>query len=69
MENGLFSSSNAKNLGGNILLKNIQTGEMKIISNSQGITVGRPDISRDGNYVILEQIKGLIRGFNLQVFC
>lgn len=45
-------SSNAKNLGGNILLKNIQTGEMKIISNSQGITVGRPDISRDGNYVI-----------------
>lgn len=45
-------SSNAKNLGGNILLKNIQTGEMKIISNSQGVTVGRPDISRDGNYVI-----------------
>lgn len=45
-------TSNAKNLGGNILVKNVQTGETKIISRSQGITVARPDISRNGNFVI-----------------
>lgn len=45
-------STNAKNLGGNILLKNVQTGETKIISTSQGINVARPDISRNGNYIV-----------------
>lgn len=45
-------SSNAKNLGGNILLKNVQTGETKIISTSQGINVARPDISRNGTYIV-----------------
>lgn len=56
-------SSNARNLGGNILLKNTQTGETRIISASQGITVGRPDISRDGNFIVFGTSQNLDQRF------
>jgi Tol biopolymer transport system component len=45
-------SSNAKNLGGNVILKNVRTGETKVVSASSGASAGRPDISHNGMYVV-----------------
>ena len=44
-------STAAANLGGNIILKNIETGRTGIISTG-GSSVGRPAISRSGGYVV-----------------
>ncbi|REJ76100.1 MAG: hypothetical protein DWQ47_10785 [Acidobacteria bacterium] len=48
----LAISSSSTNLGGNILLKNLITGEFRAVSVDTGSTVGQPEISRDGNYVV-----------------
>ncbi|MEZ5344419.1 MAG: hypothetical protein R2681_02590 [Pyrinomonadaceae bacterium] len=52
-------SSKSTNLGGNILLKNIFTGELRAISKETGLTVGQPGISRNGSYVIFGSNKRL----------
>jgi Tol biopolymer transport system component len=45
-------STNAKNLGGNIILKNTVSGETRAIVSDQSYGVARPAISRNGGYVI-----------------
>ncbi len=45
-------STNASNLGGNIILRNILSGETRVISSEKGSGVGRPAISREGGYVV-----------------
>lgn len=45
-------STSAKNLGGNIILKNTTNGETKIIVSEQSYGVSRPAISRNGGYII-----------------
>jgi hypothetical protein len=45
-------STNAANFGGGIILKNVRSGETRIVSNDQGSSVGRPAISRNGGYVV-----------------
>ena len=45
-------STAATNLGGNIILKDITSGENRVISTGDGRGVGRPSISRNGGYVV-----------------
>ena len=45
-------STAATNLGGNILLKDLTTGEVKVISSDVGSRVSRPSVSRSGKYVV-----------------
>lgn len=45
-------STGAKNLGGDIVLKNNVSGELRAISTDGGRGVGRPVVSRNGGYVI-----------------
>lgn len=45
-------STGATNLGGNIILKNISSGETNVISTDGGRGVGRPSVSRNGGYVV-----------------
>ena len=45
-------STNAANFGGGIILKNVRSGETRIVSNDQGSSVSRPAISRNGGYVV-----------------
>jgi Tol biopolymer transport system component len=45
-------STNATNFGGGIILKNVGSGETRVVSTVQGIGVGRPAISRNGGYVV-----------------
>jgi Tol biopolymer transport system component len=45
-------STNATNFGGGIILKNVESGETRIVSTVQGSGVGRPAISRNGGYVV-----------------
>lgn len=45
-------STNAKNLGGNIILKNTINGETRAIVSDQNYGVARPAISRNGGYVV-----------------
>ena len=42
----------AANLGGALIMKNTQTGEIRVIVAEQGFGVGRPAISRNGGYVV-----------------
>lgn len=45
-------STNAKNLGGQIMLKNVASGEMLVMASDETRGVGRPAISRNGGYVV-----------------
>ncbi len=45
-------STSATNLGGDIILKNIHSGEIRAISTGGGRGVGPPAVSRNGGYVI-----------------
>lgn len=45
-------STNAANLGGEIILKNVSTGETRPITSGQKNGVGRPAISRNGGYIV-----------------
>jgi Tol biopolymer transport system component len=45
-------STSATNLGGEIILKNVLTGEIRVIAKEQRFGVGRPAISRNGGYVV-----------------
>jgi Tol biopolymer transport system component len=45
-------STNASNLGGEIILKNVSTGETRPVTPPQKVGVGRPAISRYGGYVV-----------------
>ncbi|MDM7923360.1 MAG: hypothetical protein QUS14_13770 [Pyrinomonadaceae bacterium] len=45
-------SSKAANLGGNILLKNIRTGRSIKVSDDTASTVGQPEMSVNGSYVL-----------------
>ena len=45
-------STTAKNLGGNILIKNIQSGQVISVSSDIASTVGQPAMSRSGKAVI-----------------
>ncbi|HEY0460429.1 MAG TPA: hypothetical protein VGC97_14935 [Pyrinomonadaceae bacterium] len=45
-------STNATNLGGNIILKNVSSGENSVISTDGSRGVGRPSVSRSGGYVV-----------------
>ncbi len=45
-------STKAKNLGGNILMKNIQTNRILKISTDANSTVGQPAMSRNGGFLI-----------------
>ncbi len=45
-------STSAANLGGELILKNVLTGETRVIASEQRSGVGRPAISRNGGYVV-----------------
>jgi hypothetical protein len=45
-------STNASNLGGGIILKNVESGELRVVYADNGNSVGRPVISRNGGYVV-----------------
>ncbi len=45
-------STTAKNLGGNILIKNVQSGQVITVSSDPASTVGQPAMSRTGRFVI-----------------
>ena len=45
-------STNAKNLGGNIVMKNVRTGATRIVATELANGVGRPEISRRGAFVV-----------------
>jgi Tol biopolymer transport system component len=45
-------STGAANLGGELILKNVLTGETSVIAPGQKSGVGRPAISRNGGYVV-----------------
>ena len=45
-------STNAANFGGGIILKNVESGETRVVSKDNGASVGRPAISRNGGYVV-----------------
>ena len=45
-------STTAKNLGGNILIKNLQSGQVISVSSDIASTVGQPAMSRSGKAVI-----------------
>jgi Tol biopolymer transport system component len=45
-------STSAANLGGEIILKNVSTGETRAVASQQKSGVGRPAISRNGGYVV-----------------
>jgi Tol biopolymer transport system component len=45
-------STSAANLGGQIMLKNVATGETRVAAAGQQSGVGRPAISRNGGYVV-----------------
>jgi Tol biopolymer transport system component len=45
-------STAAKNLGGDIILKNTTGGETRVVTSEQSYGVGRPAISRVGGYVV-----------------
>ena len=45
-------STNASNLGGGIILKNVLTGEARVVSGDTGRGFGRPALSRNCGYVV-----------------
>ncbi|HMS41802.1 MAG TPA: hypothetical protein PKE69_16340 [Pyrinomonadaceae bacterium] len=50
--NWVAFSTKATNLGGNILMRNLITGEIRAISKETGLTVGQPVMSRDASYIV-----------------
>jgi Tol biopolymer transport system component len=45
-------TTGSKLFGGGIIMKNFVTGEARVVTTAAGGNVGRPDISREGGYVI-----------------
>ncbi|MCO6510236.1 MAG: PD40 domain-containing protein [Aridibacter famidurans] len=52
-------STKAKNLGGNILMKNILTGQIIKVSADVDSSVGQPSMSRSGSYVLFGSNRNL----------
>lgn len=50
--NWVAFSTKAKNLGGNILMKNIQTNQLIKVSTDVDSSVGQPEMSRNGSFLI-----------------
>ncbi|HEY0868726.1 MAG TPA: hypothetical protein VGE01_15185 [Fimbriimonas sp.] len=46
----VFTTS-SKRFGGGVVMKNLVTGEMRVVAPAPGTAVGRPEISREGGYV------------------
>lgn len=44
-------STSSKKFGGGIVMKNLATGQARVLTTAPGANVGRPDISREGGYV------------------
>lgn len=45
-------STGARNLGGQLVMRNLVTGDLQIIASEQRFGVGRPAVSRNGGYVV-----------------
>lgn len=56
-------STKARNLGGNVLIKNILTGQIKKVSPDVESTVGQPAMSRTGRFVIFGSNRELDKRF------
>ncbi|MEZ5428341.1 MAG: hypothetical protein R2747_18880 [Pyrinomonadaceae bacterium] len=57
--NLIVFSTKAKNLGGNILMKNIQTNQLIKVSSDVESSVGQPEMSRNGNAIIFGSNRNL----------
>lgn len=45
-------TTNSKNLGGKVILRNMKTGESLVVAPNPSYGVGKPSISRSGSYVV-----------------
>ncbi|MBX7055185.1 MAG: hypothetical protein K1X36_09535 [Pyrinomonadaceae bacterium] len=62
--NWVAFSTKASNLGGNILMRNVATGETRVVSAEIGLTVGPPAMSPGASYVVFGTSKQLDSRFS-----